>query len=205
MVALFATQAERRFDWAGISLVWTGVLVRLTDAIVDEGLLDRVLPRALVVVQNAGSFGLDAGDFCRIAPDREVTPDALGENLRRLPAGLAGKIADPGQDLGTGEYRHDVVADAPRQSRRHVGNGQGAAQAGLSSSRWIKTSDATLQRRRVRTLVDRTRYPSGWRAFFLGARIARARFGLAPGADPGRSIDWAACPGFAVTCDLAER
>jgi hypothetical protein len=32
---------------------------------------------------------------------------------------------------GPGEYRHDVVADAPRQSRRHVGNGQGAAQACL--------------------------------------------------------------------------
>ena len=29
----------------------------------------------------------------------------------------------------------------------------------------INTSDATLQRRRVRTLVDRTRCPSGWRAF----------------------------------------
>jgi hypothetical protein len=28
---------------------------------------------------------------------------------------------------GPGEYRHDVVADAPRQSRRHVGNGQGGA------------------------------------------------------------------------------
>ena len=42
----------------------------------------------------------------------------------------------------------------------------GAPQAGLIIESLGHTSDATLQRRRVRTLVDRTRCPSGWRAFF---------------------------------------
>jgi hypothetical protein len=34
----------------------------------------------------------------------------------------------------------------------------------------VNTSDATLQRRRVRILVDRTRCPSGWRVF-LGEKL----------------------------------